>query len=582
MQLPAFLNSLHLMKRLLLVWLTACTASSALAQADDTSRAAMQLLGDDSALVKTLFARRAVAPAATPAARSSTDSLLAHYYITHHANALSLKYLLSSAKEAEASGDSMKTAWAHNWLGAFYKSQRDFPRALTSLNRGLRIFMAAHNRSGMGAIYNGLGDVHENQGNYTEALQYYRLSLNTIKPTGDKASFTWPYYNIGEVYMFQGRYDSALTYYDSALTIQLAVTDFGAATWTYSNIAEVLTRLGKYRDAEQSALRGLAIADSLHQTIAVIRAQKNLSAIYEALQDYKKAFEHHKAYTALQAQAGNEEVVRNLVKHQMQYDFDKKEEMGKLAQQDKDRRNMILAIGLVLIVMILGGVAYLQRRANKLKADLLRQKEETVQQKEVLMKEIHHRVKNNLQITGVLLDVQLAQVQDEQARVALRESITRLNAISLIHHQLYRNDQAAEIEFSQFADSLHQQLHELFGKRECVVELINHIPATVLDIDTAVPLGLILNELITNSYKHAFSQPVNTIMLHVHHGNGQYTLTYKDSGPGLQQYTNAESGLGTVIIRNLSRQVGGEFRYDRQQQCFIVTFRSAADMRRTA
>ena len=510
------------------------------------------------------------------------DSQLARYYMNHHADALALKYMLAFAKQAEASADSNRTAWSYNWLGVFYKSQLDFPNALHYLNRGLRLFASTGNLYGVGSVYNGIGDVYENQGDYVMAMRYYRTSVNILKQVSKRSSLAWPYFNIGEVYMFRGINDSALKYYDSTLAIQQKVGDISGVAWTYNNISRALMALHRYPEAERYARGSLAIADSLHEASSVIHAHYSLYSIYEATQDYKKALEHHKIYTSLQAQVGNEETVRAVVKHQMQYDFDKRQQLDKLRQQNKDRRNAVLAIGLFFVAATLSVIVYQQRRSNRLKADLLRQKEATVKQKEMLMKEIHHRVKNNLQITGVLLDAQMAGVTDEHARDALRDSISRLNAISLIHHQLYRSDETAEIEFSQFATNLQCQLHDLFAKPGQQVQFINNLPPTLLDLDTAVPMGLILNELITNSYKHAFTGGHDTLTLHICNTNDHYMLTYQDSGPGLKEDQAVAGGLGTVIIRTLSRQVGGEFRYDRHHQRFIVSFRSSVDMKRTA
>ena len=566
----------------LLVCLIAFATTRASAQADDTCRAVLQLLGPDSGAVKTLFLHRSVAPLATPALSATLDSQLAHYYINHHVDALALKYMLASIKQAEASPDSNRTGWSYHWLGAFYKSQRDFPNALSYLNKALRLFSNSGNRHGLGSIYNGIGDVYENQGNYDSAMHYYRASLNTLQPVGDRSLLAWPYFNIGEVYMLRGINDSALKYYDSALAIQQHAGDNSGVAWTYNNISQALMMLHRYPEAKRYALGSLALADSLHEASAIIHAHYSLYAIYEATHDYRKALEHHKIYTALQAQVGNEETVRAVVKHQMQYDFDKQQQMDKLKQQDKDRRNAVLAICLFFVAATLGVIVYQQRRSNSLKADLLRQEEATVKQKELLMKEMHHRVKNNLQVTGALLDAQMAGVHDVHARDALRDSITRLNAISLIHHQLYRSEETAEIEFAQFANSLQGHLHDLFARPGQQVQFINNLPPTLLDLDTAVPLGLILNELITNSYKHAFSGAHDTITLHMAHTNDHYMLTYYDRGPGLKEDQALGGGLGTVIISTLSRQVGGEFRYDRHLRRFIVSFRSSVDMKRTA
>ena len=184
----------------------------------------------------------------------------------------------------------------------------------------------------------------------------------------------------------------------------------------------------------------------------------------------------------------------------------------------------------------------------------------------------------------MLLDLQLANVSDIHAKDAITESITRLNTISLIHHQLYRNDQTSSIEFSQFATGLYVQLDKLLVKKEQQVTFHNKIAETVLDIDTAVPLGLILNELITNSYKHAFNGANGSITVSIEKEGGNYTVSYTDSGAGLGDdidLANLDT-LGIMIIQSLTKQIGGLFEYTRSNNLFIVTFRDATEMKKIA
>lgn len=560
-------------------------ASFAQVEARDTGRAVLQMLSGDSASIRKQFAALARQQTAGDKKGMAESYFgIAVIYEKHSLAPLSLKYFLAATKLAEAVDNKERAAWCYLGLGTFNKRQGNFPEALKYLDKSMTVFRLLGNKHGMGSVFNCTGDVYEAQGNYTEAHKKYYAALNILRETNKKETLTWPYYNIGEIYMLQGRYDSAMLYFGYSLATQQEVGDNSGEAWTYNNIGNMLIKQEKYREAEPYCIKSLAIVDSLGETGGKMNAHRNLFRIYEAEGDYRKALENHKAYTALLTTINNEENTRNIVKHQMQYDFDNQKELARAEQDKKDFRTRSIAALLVLATLIAIGAFYFQRRANKLKSELLQQKEKALLQNEILMKEIHHRVKNNLQVTGILLDLQLANITGETARAAITESITRLNTISLIHHQLYLNEETSAIEFSQFATDLFKQLDKLYVQGGQRVMLQNRIPSTILDIDTAVPMGLILNELITNSYKHAFKNGDGSITLVIEKTDGNYTLSYTDNGPGLPAGfdTAGSNSLGMMIIQSLSKQVGGSFSCKPGSNLFIITFRDAAEMKKTA
>lgn len=549
---------------------------------DDTSAVVMRLMGPDSTAFKRSLADMAAQQATGSGQLSDCYMRVGTYYRNHAMQVAGQKYFLAAAKVAEDAGDKDRMAWCYSELGSFYKNRSDFATALQYHNRGLAIFNNSGNKHGIASIYNGIGDVYEKKHEYSTALHYYTASISAEKEAGGIDAAMWAFFNIGEVYMLLGSYDSALRYYDTALLVQQQTGQRPASAWTYTNISTALLLQHKYAAAEHNALIALAIADSMYELQACINAHTSLFKIYEATGDYRQALAHHKILAAQQALIHNEEVARDIARQQMQHDFDKEQESGRRAQEEKDKKTKVVALLLGLTILVLAAAAYLLRRSNKLKAQLLAQSDDILRYKETLMKEIHHRIKNNLQIIRTLLDMQLAAVGDKQAQNAIKESIARLGTISMIHHQLYSTNEASEIEFMQFASNLHMQLNGLFAAGRNIT-FVNNVPHTVLDIDTAVPLGLILNELITNSYKHAFDgNGPNLITVHITNNGNEYVLHYADNGPGVTDTQIRYGGTGMTIIRTLSRQIGGSFEYDMQGRMFIIVFRNTEHMKRTA
>jgi two-component sensor histidine kinase len=214
-------------------------------------------------------------------------------------------------------------------------------------------------------------------------------------------------------------------------------------------------------------------------------------------------------------------------------------------------------------------------RTAQLKQSLSTQAE-LLAEKDVLMKEIHHRVKNNLQVISGLLELQSKSLDDEAARDALRDGRSRVRSIALIHQNLYQFENISTIELQRFVNDLCRQVESVFHKKEKVAMNIE-VPHLHLDIDTAVPLGLILNELLSNSFKYAFNNGApGEINLEIHtRTEGKYDLIYSDNGPGIPMDLDLRKvrTLGIQLINDLSRQIGGKVKYENKNgAAFTINF----------
>jgi two-component sensor histidine kinase len=183
----------------------------------------------------------------------------------------------------------------------------------------------------------------------------------------------------------------------------------------------------------------------------------------------------------------------------------------------------------------------------------------SLNQKDVLLKEIHHRVKNNLQIISSLLRLQSRSVVDNTAREALIEGQNRIASIALIHQKLYQNADLDSVEFSKFANDLFQHLSSVFTEQKSQVDYANEMPIIYFEIDVAVPLALILNELITNSYKYAFTTAQShKLRIKLEQKEENYVFIYSDNGPGLPVGIDPykSKSMGLRLINRLSGQIG--------------------------
>ncbi|GBO51556.1 circadian input kinase A [Pseudanabaena sp. lw0831] len=184
-------------------------------------------------------------------------------------------------------------------------------------------------------------------------------------------------------------------------------------------------------------------------------------------------------------------------------------------------------------------------------------------QKKVLLKEIHHRVKNNLQVMSSILYLQFRNAPSE-IKILTEEYQNRILAMSLIHEQLYRSDDLAHIDFHNYISNLTANLFECYGISVELIHLEIEVGDIFLSLDQSIPLGLIINELVSNALKYAFSEKHGQIKISLIQETHQIILTVSDNGVGLPEGFELENseGLGIQLIQSLTEQLEGNLIYD--------------------
>jgi PAS domain S-box-containing protein len=193
----------------------------------------------------------------------------------------------------------------------------------------------------------------------------------------------------------------------------------------------------------------------------------------------------------------------------------------------------------------------------------------SLQEKEVLLKEIHHRVKNNMQVISSLLELQSQYIDDPQTITLFQESQHRIRSMALIHEQLYHSLLLERIDFAKYIKDLAMNLFQVFGNQGNAIALKLNVAAISLNIETAIPCGLIINELVSNSLKYAFPNgKQGEIRIIFEQINAQqFHLSVSDNGVGLPPNFNLETTetLGVRLVRMLTRQLKGVLEVDREQ-----------------
>ena len=230
------------------------------------------------------------------------------------------------------------------------------------------------------------------------------------------------------------------------------------------------------------------------------------------------------------------------------------------------------------------GLIIMQDVTELIQAEKLREK--SLAEKEILLKEIHHRVKNNLQVISSLLYLQSLKLQDEQAREIFRESQNRVKSMALIHEQLYQTKDFAKVDFAEYLRTLANMIAESYNEPPSIIEVQIDAEKLHVSIDAAVPAGLIVSELVTNSLKYAFPETAEMAekskeiaILAQKTSDNEIILTVRDNGIGLnvERPLDSPKTLGLRLVKLLTEQLHGSIEVLPQKgAAFCIRFKDEA------
>jgi len=324
----------------------------------------------------------------------------------------------------------------------------------------------------------------------------------------------------------------------------------------------------------------LEIAKTNNRKGFIIRAYDELRKYYENIEQYKTALSYADSIRIVRIASIKEANTNYIYDHEIRYkkaeqdqqmtEMQAREEITQLNLSRKNTQLLLSGLGLIFALALIGGIYYFYRlksNTNRLLTDKNEKLSTALNTNKMLVKEIHHRVKNNLQVVSSLLNLQGNYTEDEGILKAINTGRNRVQSMSLLHQNLYGNENLREIEinkyFTELTNSLIKEYPFSNGKQ---VDTHIDIDNLTIDIDTVVPLGLIVNELITNALKYAYKDQDNYALsvsvkeLEV----GKLSVTVADNGPGLpfDELPNETSSLGTQLIRSFVEKLDADISID--------------------
>lgn len=439
------------------------------------------------------------------------------------------------------------------------------------LKRALKLAEKYHLENDMAFLYTDFATIEDLRKNYNASLKYNNEAVEILKKNG--GGYIYTLFNQGIILKNAGRYKESIQVYLECLTFAKAHEDKAFEEFIYINLPRTYLKTNDLDKAEYYARKGLEMAPvSAEPNITYRECYEILKEIYYKKGNYKKAFDYQDQWVVYRDSIFNAEKSRQLIETELS--FQTREKQQQIAQLHTDNKLaseklLWLSLGSVVLVFLLG-IALWQYRLIRTRNGQLKKTNETLSeaneriraqasQLKELMQELHHRVKNNLAIVSSLLGLQAHRLDDERAAQAVTDGQQRVEAMSLIHNQLYVSDNVTGVSMQEYVSDLLRGLMQSFNYQENF-DLKLDIEPVMLDVELAVPLGLILNELVTNAFKHAFPQvnePQLTIRLWQ---DDKLYIQVKDNGPGVdvERWHKTGTSFGKRLIKSLTKQVKGE------------------------
>ena len=482
----------------------------------------------------------------------------------HYANEdydKAIEYYIQAIPLLEQKEVSMMLSLVYNNLAGCYRVSNDFPNTEKYFNKALEIGTQLDDKKWVANISNNLAVVYMDNQLYEKADAKYQVAIDIYAQVKDTLMMGITYMNQGNSRISSKDYAEAIDRYTKAQEYvpYKMVPLLHAVSQTGIGIA--LTGLDQFNEAKPYLDKGAEIAKTINHSEQLMESYSALSDYYSKTKDYKNAFELSAVSQQLRDSIKTTEENKNLSDALAKYEGEKKDlQLQKLAfEKEKETRHkerfIFLSLVAILLASFIGFFSMKNRSKNKLLASQKQTLETTLSQKDVLLKEIHHRVKNNLQVISSLLSLQQRQLNDPKASQAIQVGRDRVKAMSLIHQNLYQDTNLIGVEADQYINNLAHSLVNTYKTEDKEIAIHIDVSAIKLDIDTIIPLGLIINELISNSLKYAFmDQASGEISISLKEEGQALHLKVTDNGIGLPEDFSVENNtsLGYRLIKAFS------------------------------
>jgi two-component system, sensor histidine kinase PdtaS len=483
-------------------------------------------------------------------------------------------------KILEAAGNKENLYNSYFNIGIFFQKYGKNQQAKKYLDNAYNIALEENNPERIVRCLNNIGAIYFNEGNYDESLIYYYQALEINKKIGSDRGMAFNYGNIANAYNYQGKFKESFQKFNEAKAIFERLGEQRFIYVANYNIGNLLYNNQKYSEAIKYIKIAIDGLSSLKEEHFVLRMYKKLAESYAENGDYKNAYQTKNFRDSLENKIS---VKKNL---ELMEELEKKYENEKQAKELAELRHETVGLALtkkkqenqrnylVIGLMLLGGIGFYFGKKAREKTKISKMLEAAVKERTaelegqnekmiILLKEIHHRVKNNLQLITSILNLQLSYEPDLTAEQLAEKWKNKIKCMALIHDRLNNTNQIDKLPTKEYFSDLLNYIKEIHSSSN--VSFILDVEEHHLQIDTLVPCGLIFNEIVSNALKHNFSKnnKEGLIKISFYKGGDLFYLIVSDNGNGLPEGFNADElpSMGLNLVAALVDQIDGKIEF---------------------
>ena len=475
-----------------------------------------------------------------------------------------VEYALESLRLGDKLSDNKAIALAYSDLSNLFWKQSKFESGLEYGLKSAEIFEDRDiNDLDYGFTLYVIGNNYLALQHYNKALNYFEHSIAIGERYGFYNNLSDVYISEVDLYTYLNEFEKAKSAGENAVKYAALLDNNFMLMRSWLSIGKSQNIQGKYVSAIESLKKSIAIAtDDFEDAFYLSQTYETLGKAYAGNHNYQEAYQAFAEYDNLKNQVFTAAADQRTSLLRTKFDVAQKEStillQGAQITRQQTRQTLIIIVVLLLVLYL---ILLYKAVQNNIKQNKLLEKKNN--ENEFLLKEIHHRVKNNLEIVSGLLALQSAEINDPKVVDAMQKSKHRIQSMSMVHQKLYQEKSLSSIEMKAYFEELANYVVNVFdaGNR---IEVFFEMDPLELGVDTAIPIGLIVNELVTNSLKYAFpNNQKGIIKIGLKKDRSQLFLKVSDNGigkSGKEEYIG--TGFGTKLIQLLTRQLEGKMNLD--------------------
>lgn len=477
-------------------------------------------------------------------AQQSGDSFtLGQVYRTHGTvirdsgeSTIALDFHLKALEHYRAGPSLLYMALTQTSIGNYYSSMLQYDKAEEYLQAAFDLHQQLNNSIGLGKVTLSLANISYRKGHAKLANAQLEKATQYLAPKSNPRSLAMVYFLQTEMYLDDNEVENA---HDKAKLAKNLINLYPTERWASNILLQFSSLFERYGHLETA----LHFAQLNRQGENKRQGKVIGQQIYQIEQNWLN-------------QAKNEEII----------EVNQAKKIAEVRmEREREQKNQLLAFScVVLILVFILVLAYFRiRKVNGLLGEKNTIIAKDLEVRKNLLHELHHRVTNNLQIVDSFFFLQERKVRDQTAKSAIKEGRNRLRSMSILHQELYRDNDPGMVQVHDYLTNLIQHLKSSFLKDRPNIALSIDFDPTVGDADFAVNLGLIINELLTNAFKYAFpGNQAGNIAVSLKQLDGATVLAVKDNGVGLPDEPGKAPTSGLTLVRNFSHKLGGKLSFD--------------------